>query len=644
MKFLKLKKVLYSSSVLIFLIGNTTAYGDDVVHEALNNLKSIWDGVNNFVSGIGQSFGYVPDNYRYSLRVWNDSPGVVRVVTQDLKKIFEAGFSGKVTQTIDVAPFENTNDFLDQHLYFALWLLKNAQGFDYTGYKESVEIAEKATAVFGLGIASAIGGAVTTGELKNYELYSKVINYPMDTSYVNFYRAYTSKGEIKAEALGVKTTTNEFTGVFYNSSDTDIVLQFMKDGVTYKATLEKGTTFSLLNSSPGKSASIRPPNNEVNNQRAFIFFNGSQQIAAMPIKSEGICNVQEDPATKKLIPGSPMVYTYEVSQGKIGVTVSLQGLSIGNYTQPIDQKNWERNVVRDINPMECHVWYQSAKQAQQAAQEAAKKENGPYDPSQLFYDSPDSVWLFYKTKDYTFQKKVISGQVVDFTLLRPQLSENSEKQVRLFCAMLQTQDDTKALNFLNRLADGKIGKDAVQIPGAPVLTFDEKTVLTALQPNKRGLIDDTAGSGITGSLLFSDLITSHGVGTGPFYYMLQPPLAQLSDVVAFFKAYLDPKKFTSAATMQQDILSKVQKWIADYPKNKSGVVTEVTNYLQEKGIDATITDPSASQRVLNEDGKRGVRTLVEGSVSIAKYPLRQQAGSNEYVYYFGDKPLDWPSK
>ncbi len=642
MKCLERKKVFYCSFIVILLMIPHLACGDvnDEADKALNNLKSIWDGATNFVSGMGQSFGYVPDNYRYSFQVWNDSPAIIFAAAQTITKVLGAGFQGEVKTYRYLEPYANSDkEFLDEKLYFTIWLIYDKSNTNYAQYQSTIEdyakIGAEAASPLGAAIGALAGAIETTEALEKHSFFSKNINSPIDPQYINFYRAYTHKGEIKGEFLGVKTTTDEFTGVFYNSSNTDIAMQFIKDGIAYKATLERGNTFSLLNSSTSNPTSIRPPDDEEKNQRAFTFFNGSMQIAALPIKSKGICNMQEDPTTKKLIQGSPMVYTYEVSQGKLGIEVSMQGLAIGNYTQPTDVNNPKKNVIRDINPMECHVWYQSAQQAQ----DAAKKEKD-YDPTQLFFDTPDSVWLFYKTKDYTLQKKLSPGKVFDFTLLRPQLSE---KQVRLFCVAIQSTDDTKALNFLNRLADGKMGKEALQLK-TPVLKFDENTVLTTIQPNNRGLVDDTAGSGVKGSLLFSDIITPHGVGVGPFYYEIKPPIGQLGQIVDLFTAYVDPKKFTQSTIMQQDIIQNVQKWISEYAKNKSAAVIEVTTYLQEKGVDEIITNTSAPQRTLNANGKRGVQILVEGSVSIARYPLLQQAGSNEFVYYFGDKPDDWPSK
>lgn len=644
MKFLKRR--FFFLNILFFINTAVHLFADDLndqANAALDNLKSVWDGASGFVTGIGESFGYVPDNYRYSFQVWNDSPAVIFAAAQIITKVLGAGFQGEVKDYRYLNPYSNSDTvFLNEKLYFTIWMIYDQTNSDYAQYQSKIEdyakIGAEAASPLGAAIGALAGAIETTEALEKYSFFSKDISTPVDPSIVSYYHAYTNAGDIKGEYLGAKTTTNEFSGVFYNSSDTDIAMQFMKDGVTYKATLEHGNTFCLLNSSTSKPNSIRPPDDDPKNQRAFTFFNGSQQIAALPIKSLGICNVQQDPKdpkSTKLLPGAPMVYTYEVSKGKSGgIAVSMQGLAIGNYTQPIDHNDYKRNVVRDINPMKCHVRFQSAKQAQDDA-----KKDKDYDPTQFFIDTSDSVWLFYKTKDYIFQKKITPGQVLDFTLLRPQISENV---VRFFCVSLQTQDDTKALAFLNNLADGKIGKDALTLQ-TPVLKFDENTVLTSIQPNTRGIIDDTSGSGVKGYILFSDSIKAQGVGTGPFYYSLKPSIAMISQLVDIVGAYVDPKKYNPTTAMQNDIITNIEKWILEYPKNKSQVATELTTYLQDKGVDEIITNTASPQRTLNENGKNGVQMLVDGAISIGRYPRLQQSGINQYVYYLGSKPDGWPS-
>jgi hypothetical protein len=253
---------------------------------------------------------------------------------------------------------------------------------------------------------------------------------------------------------------------------------------------------------------------------------------------------------------------------------------------------------------------------------------------------PEQVWIFYKTKDYQYQKKVSAGDLIDFTLLRPRLSE---KNAWLYVAGLQTTDDKKALNFLNRLADGAIGEDLKE-PVTAISQFNENINLETIQPNNHGVIDDTKGSGIKGYVLLADKVLPRGVGFGPFYYQIRPLVVQLGQLIDLFGSYLNAKLFAKVSDMNQEVSQKIEQWITMYPQNNQTVITQVTDYLQQKGVDQLITNTVSPTRSLNERGKNAVTTLVSGPVSIAHYPYQQQAGTNEYVYYLGAAPDGWPTK
>jgi hypothetical protein len=631
MKFLKLKAAKFFHFFLLITLCIFCVKADDSADEALGNLKDVWDGASKFVTGMAQSFGYVPSDYVYSVRVWNDSPGDVGVAKQEVTKVMGASFSGKVVRSVVLKPYTNTGDWLHEKLYFVLWLLIDKGNTNYDEYKTKIEdYAYDGTLVFpgfGSAIGALIGSIMTTQALEKWELYSKTISQK-DEDNVYYFRAYTDKGTIKGEYLGAKTTTNDFSGVFYNSSNTNVSIKFMKDSLTYQALLEPGT-FSLLNSTTTNPTSIRPGANE---QRAFTFYQDSKVLAAIPISSEGICNMTQDPTTNKLVAGAPMVCTYEVFQGKNGPAIGIQGLAIGHYNQPFDSNNPTKSVVRDINPMQCHFWYQSADQATKSQKEPSS--------SQAFFNLPEQVWIFYKTKDYQYQKKVSAGDLIDFTLLRPRLSE---KNAWLYVAGLQTTDDKKALNFLNRLADGAIGEDLKE-PVTAISQFNENINLETIQPNNHGVIDDTKGSGIKGYVLLADKVLPRGVGFGPFYYQIRPLVVQLGQLIDLFGSYLNAKLFAKVSDMNQEVSQKIEQWITMYPQNNQTVITQVTDYLQQKGVDQLITNTVSPTRSLNERGKNAVTTLVSGPVSIAHYPYQQQAGTNEYVYYLGAAPDGWPTK
>lgn len=641
---MSIKKVTFH--FLFFLITMLSSRAQSDLHDTLNSLKKTWDGGKNFVEGMARglvgSVGVCLEaNFShcvYSPRIWNDSPGPIFVAKQNLTKVLGASFSGSLTRQQVLAPYNDTGSgdgsWWHEDLNFILWLLhandKNGNPVDYSQYKTNVkDYAAYGSVVPGLGSAAGAlaGSIVTTDEMKKYSFFSKTLSQSHgDPDHWYYYRAYTYKGEIKGEYLGIKTTTPEFNGVFYNSSKDPIVLEFTKNAQTYKVVLESGM-FSLLNSSTGVPNSIRPPAGQ---ERAFTFYHNDTKIAAMPVRSEGICNMQEDPATKQMVTGAPMVYTYEIADTSQGPQVSLQGLAVGNYDQPFDPSDPQKSVVRDINPMQCHFWYQSANQAVKQQQ----------DSSQNYLDMPEQIWLFYKTADYSYQKKVKPEDVIDFTLMRPRLSE---KNAWFYVTALQTTDEKKAVQFLNRLADGIIGQDLKQ-PITTITNFNGNMVLVKTLPNTHGLIDDRAGSGVKGFVLLADKITPRGVGYGPFYYQINPSIIQLDQLASLLESYVNTSLFTNAKTMRQTINQKIVQWVTLYPTDSNTVITQVTDLLAQKGIDQIITNTAVLQRSLNENGNQAVTTITSGPVSIARIPLLYQAGSNLYVYNLGAIPAGWPSK
>lgn len=663
MKLSRIKKLTFYTLLIISSFSTLMPSDiEDVGNQILGGLRGVYDGV----KGMLGAFGYLPDDYTVNIRIWNDSPGLLGVAKQEMTKILEAGFAGNVTRIAEhtqkgkkvpgLLPYTNTGDWMKEKLYFTLWLLIDRGNLNYDEYKTKVEdyaLVGTAFPGFGTALGALFGGMKTTDELDKYKLYSKDMSQK-DPDNVYHFRAYTKQGKIYGEYLGIKTVTQEFSGVFFNSTDNNkISLEFLKDGTTYKVGLE-AHTFSLLNSSTGNPTSIRGPKKE---NRAFTFYNDSSVVAAIPIPAQGVCNVQLDPKTNKLIPGSPMVYTYEVFPGKLvnkkGPKVGVQGLAIGNFNQPFDPANPQKNIVRDINPLQCHVWYQSDQQAQTiAAQEIeaqAKAGEAPGTPP-TFYNFTEQVWVFYKTKDSTYQKKLSPGDVIDFNVIRPRLSE---KNAWIYVVALKTNDDKKALTFLNRLADGVIGEDLKE-PVTKIKKFDVEMALTTIQTNTHGLINDTAGSGssgIQGFVLLTDKILPRGIGIGPFYYQINPPQVDVSQLIDLFSSYLHEKNFTNingqmvlSDAVQKELTNNIKSWIALYQKKKNQVVQQVTQYLQEKGADALFSDPKAATKTLNDLGKKAVTALISDPVSIANYPQWVQGGTNQYVYYLGDTPKDWPTK
>jgi hypothetical protein len=319
----------------------------------------------------------------------------------------------------------------------------------------------------------------------------------------------------------------------------------------------------------------------------------------------------------------------------------MQGLSIGNFPQPVSGK------TRDINPVKCHVWRQSAAQAQQIA---AQSKNAP-DPNSIPFDANETFWVVYKTADYQLMQKIDAGRVVDFTVVRPQIKE---KEAWLYGVTLQTTDDNLAKKFLDRLASGKIGQGAVY---SQVGLVGDQFDLSKLQPNSNGKIvdvdpKDSTSSGVTGFVLFADRFLPTGVdSSADFYYYVQPPQLRIDQLIS--NMYLDDSDYikdsSGAIVLKPDIMQELAtnlvNWINGYAKDKVKVAADIKNYLAQKGNKSLFaaTDPTTNAVAITPQGQHMIDALLTGPISIANYPLVRKSGVNYYVFGLGSKPDGWPS-
>lgn len=679
--------------------------------------KKVFDGGKNMLEGMGQSFGYVSSDYQYSYRVFNDAPSSIFVATEQLTEFLGAGFRGQVKTAALLGPNANTDDeFYNQQLYLTVFICgktkdlndyeKNPSAYlqKYGGIAGKLHVSGKGSAAANIplgilktagtdlgavagGIINIVEGGIQKGlqaiqsitgldvgadqlsdPLERYALLSKTLYPPMpeDDDKVYYYHAYAhynekdQKFEKAAEYLDLAGTTSEFSGQFYNHSSKNIALQFTKDGKPYTVTLEP-ETFNLLQSSKDVDYSIRPQKDDA--AIGFQFYNGTvsaqNSIAFIPVSSEGIGNVistQQDPKkmVKKddLVVVGPKLYTYEVVDTPQGLAVGVQGLKIGNFDQPVTQK------VRDINPAVCHLWFKDAKAAQAEMEKNQQGQSLPPDYNAIAFDIPEQVWVKYKTADYILQEKVTTGTVKDFYVIRPQIQE---KEAWLYVVTVQTDDDAKAKKFLDRLSAGTIGTKAIYTDVTKE-ELDKKTVLN-MQPNSNGFIDDTQGtdaSGVTGAVVLADWFAPQGVGSGPFYYELDPGVLRIDQFANAI--WYDPKFYakdekTGALQLASDVLKELAtllpQWIDQYKTSQEGAQAALKKYLQEKGNagDPKNADSNGifvnakvppAQREFTEQGKNLLKTLIDGPISLKNYPIMRKAGTNWYTRTLGDKPESWP--
>jgi len=568
--------------------------------DALESVKQIKAGIDTagkFVDGMIGSFGYVDPSYVYSFKVVNDSSGKIKAARREISKVMGASFEGSIGEHLELQPYTDSGDFYKNiHLNFSVLLQKD----------EPIELFGKP--------------AVATKTIFEKGVPLTIKNDPN----VYYYRAYENRGQLQAEYLGVKTQTTAFSGVFYNSFGKPLKLTFIKDGQTYITTLEPNT-FNLLNSTPDNPTSVRPGAGE---QRNFTFTDGTTTVK-IPITQLGVCNMVLDDKTQKLVPGSPMVYTYEVYSNNGVMAVSSQGLAIGNYTEPVDPKNPNTPVVRDINPVNLEIWYQSIAQASANAGDQAPP----------LYAIPGQVWALYQNDDSKVAQKLTAGSVQKISVLRPLLSK---KQSLLYVVALETTDDNKAQKWIDRLLKGAIGTNVASV--SSTASFDPSQAIINQQPVDYGIIDDTQGSGssgVKGRILLIDPFISQGIGQGPYYYTIQPPILYADQLVGTLAAVIDTKSFsgTSDADIIKQLNQQVATWIKSYGGNGIAGKAAVTSYIQAHGITELF---NAGSKVLNLQGQRFIDAFTTGPLSLTQLPLAYQNGVNNFVFYLDKKPDNWP--
>jgi hypothetical protein len=599
---------------------------NDLKNKFINTAQNVGDGAVGFLKGMGQSVGIVTADYHYSFQVWNDTSKAVLGATKRIVPAMGTTISEDYDYAQLVAAFTNSGQaFANQQLYFTVVLFADPAN-SFAGY---------------LGKASVQDLQNVAGNSSQFQLLTRDI-YPWqkDDNNMYFYRVYELKGQLKAEYLGVKTASTDFLGMFYNSSVKDVGFSFAKGVQEYKVTLEAGT-FNSLESTSTLFPPIRPLEGQ---KKDFTFFEGKRIFYKIPIAQEGIGNVSYNENTKSFDPAGPMLYTYEVFSGSDGLAVTIQGLGIGNFDQPVSGK------LRDINPVQCHVWHQSAAQANVQRQKDTKK-GASIDTSSIPYDAPETFWISYQTKDFIIKQKVEYGKILDFTLIRPQLKE---KEAWLYGVTLLTNDEGKAKKFLDRLSAGKIGHGAVYTAAGLI---GKQLDLSNIKANKNGIVSDTDPkdpdhTGVVGYVLFADSFLPTGVDSNAeFYYFVPPPDLRIDQLMNAF--YLDDNAYEKSKdgaivlkdAVQKELTDHFISWLRNYAASPDTVKNEVRQFVLQHGNKALFTKPDLppAQRTLTPQAEHMMSTILTGPVSIANYPLMRKAGINYYVFTLGEKPDNWPS-
>lgn len=496
------------------------------------------------------------------------------------------------------------------------------------------------------------------------------------------------EGDDYAKTQNIKDVpgvTTAFAGTFYvSSARKDLFMTFYKDGVTYTVALESGS-FNLLQSTEVKKAtkteaqdennpfgvdignetaptsqtveSIRPSEkNQFTEKFGFQFYQGdpaknTTKIAYIPIASVGPAYVYDTRTPAQALKdattrpaevkngaaiqaevGGPRPYTYELYDAQNKVMLACHSLRVGMAPLPGTPG---KEQVRDINPVACHVWVQSADDVMKATLKEYTDAGKTFSYAQIPYDLSEQKWIAYQTKDSTVVQK-LTGSLTEIKVIRPRISE---KTARLYICSVATQDDNKAQQFMKRLASGAITLPATHQEVSDITKVDIAATLSKAQANTYGIIVDAKGTGatgISGALLVTDLFTPSGLGSADRYYYVFPP--QLD--VSILAGMLPLEKRMSDADMEA-FSKQVVTWIDAYQKQgKDAAVQTVTRYLQQFGAKELFVDQG--QGALTAQAKKMVENYVTGMVSLSHLPLIRQAG---FAYPFlGAVPEGWPKE
>ena len=495
-----------------------------------------------------------------------------------------------------------------------------------------------------------------------------------------FYRAYRDTKSVKAEyiqgggSIDTPAQTVEFAGTFYVSSQQkDLFLTFNKDDKTYTVALESGS-FNTLQSTPqppvkenaessGSSPisrmrtdnnqektefeSIRPSfEHQFTQKFGFQFYQGdpaktARKIAYVPITSIGPAYAYDartadevkknDPIKYAVGPARP--YTYELYDTNGTIGLACHSLRIGQAPLPSTP---DKREIRDINPIACKVWVQSADFVMQSIEKARAAFVGPLKPidySEIPYDAGRQLWVGYYTKDSVVIQKLVDG-VNSFIVLRPRISE---KFARLYICSLDTSDEKKAQQFMQRVASGAIGLPATHQEVSDIKKIDIPQTVAQMQPNTFGIIVDTKGdgaTGISGALLVTDAFTPSGLGNGDRYYYVYPPQLNISILAGMLPLEKDP----DLAAFSQQVVA----WIAAYKKQgKQAVADQLTTYIRQFGIKELFVDGKKDAGKLTEQAQKIIENYLTGKVSLQYPPIIYQAGMSYVI--LGEQPKNWPA-
>lgn len=515
---------------------------------------------------------------------------------------------------------------------------------------------------------------------------------------------------------GPYAPTPIFDGVFFNNSPTDVKLTFKKlsgihdrtynsadTGGTYTITLEPGS-FNLLSAGEDEPDAIRSSTE----LRSFNFTMGTKTLqipTGTLVKPEGgqalvpkVGLGQEytieakgaQPEEKKV---DPLTYTYEVTGSSPDTFfVGIQGFNMGYYNpigfvnesalSPSDtgasselaaldaavknntvlayikslEDDGKLAKIRDINPIDCFIWYQSIDQYNQENAPDAKDQT----QAEQTIDTHEQIWAVYKTADSVVQKRLMPGTVHAFSIIRPQVAE---EKAYLFIFAINASTEGQAKDFLNYATDPQHELPEAILPSEAQAA---QTVIPVLHETSYAQLTDTHNT--TGYLLLTDTFLPYGGGfSSPRWYKVPPPIHETSNegLVDTIASLCMADNATQKDYMQAytNVLQQLPAWFDAFNKNKSsvdtskitavtatdtssatklkGLIPELTSFLKNNGnqflfTESTRQTPGAA-REFSDVGINQLYQILLGPIGFANPLIRHQAGSNEYLW-----EITWP--
>lgn len=502
----------------------------------MSSIESFPPFTTKFWKGLAQGFGMPPAGYDYTFSVINDSDATMYVATEKFISLMGGALpQADSFSAVAVEPWtHHTTNKMPYYFEMYIQTTPDNSGI-YMPYvshahvvyqQECLELDSKPHSTKHHYYRIYTGKKIESGQL----VYAPAAEY----------LGYTNLGKKDASAMPIPNTVltsfnvkNSTNNNYYLGWSNKIVNQTTSASVPVVA--KTGASTQLVADSTQNVSDIQLAMADcaivsLISADSYALLSSFGTIKSFAPGSIGIF----DATTKQNVASIPMpslifanmTYTLEIYQapGQTAVSVGWQGVTPGTFDMP-------KNNIKDITPISCFFWNQSA--AQQGKNAAS------------FVNLPGSVWIISIDQQ---QSKILAtasaGNAVSFSIDRPQ---PGDKKYMYFIYVDET-DATKAQAFLQKILQGSIGKNVVtqyqdsaqQLMQHAAITLDQHVQVTqakaaapqisaeelnlALQGSvslNQGEIVDTQ-TNMTGYLLGSDIFLSFGIGSTPMYYTLYP--------------------------------------------------------------------------------------------------------------------------